>query len=264
MVVPRQGRRERPYQLIRARLRTQTSGRAARPCGTDCVSSSSPKGVLLAAAGVAFAGGAWAALSPQDAGLSLLLVALALVAAGFAWLEAGPGSAKEVALVAVLGGVGAAGRVLFAAVPGVQPLTVVTVAAGAALGPRIGFAVGAVGALVSNFYLGQGIWTPWQMLAWGGCGVAGAFAARVIRRRWAFAALCFALGFAFSSAMDLWHWYSFWPHTWEALTVVYARGVWFSAAHAIGNVVFALAIGPELRRLLERYGRRLRVEIGWA
>src|ERR687898_449576 len=195
-----------------------------------------PRAALLGAAAVTFAGGAWAALSPRDAGLSLLLVALALVAAGFVWLESGPGSAKEVAVVA----------------------------AGAALGARVGFAVGAVAALVSNFYLGQGIWTPWQMLAWGGCGVAGALTAGLIRRRWAFAALCFALGFAFSSAMDLWHWYSFWPHTWEALTIVYGRGVWFSAAHAIGNVVFAVAIGPELRRVLERYGRRLRVEIAWA
>ncbi|HET8652827.1 MAG TPA: DUF6580 family putative transport protein [Gaiellaceae bacterium] len=223
-----------------------------------------PSRALIAAAGLAFAGGAWAALSPQDAALSLLLVACALVAAGFAWLESGTGSAKEVALVAVLGSAAAAGRVLFAAIPGVQPVTVVAVAAGAALGARVGFAVGAVAALVSNFYLGQGIWTPWQMLAWGGCGVAGALAARLIRNRWAFAALCFALGFAFSSAMDLWHWYSFWPHTWEALSVVYARGVWFSAAHAVGNVIFALVIGPELRRLLERYGRRLRVEVAWA
>jgi energy-coupling factor transport system substrate-specific component len=223
-----------------------------------------PRNALLVGSGIAFAGGAWAALSPRDAGLSLLLVALALVASGFIWLEDGPGSAKEVALVAVLGGVAAAGRVLFAAVPGVQPVTVVVVAAGAALGARVGFAVGAVAALVSNFYLGQGIWTPWQMLAWGGCGLAGALAARLIRHRWAFAALCFALGFAFSSAMDLWHWYSFWPHTWEALTLVYAQGVWFSAAHAVGNVGFALVIGPELRRLLERYGRRLRVEVVWA
>jgi energy-coupling factor transport system substrate-specific component len=222
------------------------------------------RATLLGAAVVAFAAGTWSALSPQDAGLSLLLVAAALVAAGFAWLESGTGSAKEVALVAVLGGVGAAGRVLFVAVPGVQPLTVVVVAAGAALGARVGFAVGAVGALVSNFYLGQGIWTPWQMLAWGGCGVAGALAAGLIRNRWAFAALCFALGFAFSSAMDLWHWYSFWPHTWEALTLVYARGIPFSVAHGVGNVVFALAIGPELRRLLERYGRRLRLEVAWA
>jgi energy-coupling factor transport system substrate-specific component len=223
-----------------------------------------PRRALLTGAAVAFAAGAWAALSPRDAALSLLLVAVALIATGFAWLESGAGSSKEVALVAVLGGSAAAGRILFAAVPGVQPVTVIVVAAGAALGARVGFAVGAVAALVSNFYLGQGIWTPWQMLAWGGCGVVGALTARLIRGRLAFAALCFLLGFAFSGVMDLWHWYSFWPHTWEALTLVYARGVWFSAAHAIGNVVFALAIGPELRRLLERYGRRLRVEVVWA
>jgi energy-coupling factor transport system substrate-specific component len=223
-----------------------------------------PRAVLLAVAALAFVAGAWAALSPEDSGLALLLLAGALVLFGFVWLESGTGSAKEIALVAVLGGAGAAGRVLFVAVPGVQPLTVVVVASGAALGARVGFAVGAVGALVSNFYLGQGVWTPWQMLAWGGCGVVGALASRLIRNRWAFAALCFALGFAFSGAMDLWYWYGFWPHTWDALALVYARGIWFSAFHAIGNVVFAVVIGPELRRLLERYGRRLRVEVAWA
>ena len=93
--------------------------------------------------------------------------------------------------------------------------------------------------------------------------VVGALASRLIRNRWAFAALCFALGFAFSAAMDLWYWYSFWPHTWEALTRL-CEGLWFSAFHAVGNVIFAVVIGPELRRLLERYGRRLRVEVAWA
>jgi len=48
-----------------------------------------------------------------------------------------------------------------------------------------------------------------------------------------------------------------------ALAVVFGQGVWFEAAHAIGNVVIALAIGPELRRLLERYARRLRTEVVW-
>jgi energy-coupling factor transport system substrate-specific component len=143
-------------------------------------------------------------------------------------------------------------------------VTVIAVAAGAALGARAGFATGALAALISNLFLGQGPWTPWQMLGWGACGLAGAALRSLIRQRVAFAAICFVLGFAFSSLMDLWLWMSFFPHTWEALTVVYARGVWFSAAHAIGNVAIALAVGPELRRLLERYGRRLRTEVVWA
>jgi energy-coupling factor transport system substrate-specific component len=220
--------------------------------------------VLLGAAAAAFAAGAWAALSPERSALSLLLVAAALIVAGAAWLEPGIGTGKTLALVASLGAAAAAGRVLFAAVPGVQPVTVVAVAAGAALGARAGFGVGALAALVSNFFLGQGPWTPWQMLAWGGCGIVGALAAPLVRRRLPFALLCFVLGFAFSGLMDVWEWYSFYPHTWAALTVQLGRGFWFDVSHAVGNVAIALAAGPELRRLLERYGRRLRTEIVWA
>lgn len=220
-------------------------------------------GVFVAAATAAGAA-AWTALSPHDAALSLLLVAGALVAGGAGWLEVGPGSSKELATIAALGGVAAAGRVLFAAIPGVQPVTVITVAAGAALGARAGIAVGAVAAFTSNLFLGQGPWTPWQMLAWAGCGAAGALLAPLLGRRVPFALACFLLGFAFSGLMDVWEWYSFFPHTWAALTVQLGRGIWFDAAHAVGNLALALAAGPELRRLLERYGRRLRTEVVWA
>jgi hypothetical protein len=43
-----------------------------------------------------------------------------------------------------------------------------------------------------------------------------------------------------------------------------SRGFPFDLAHAIGNVLLALAAGPELRRVLERYERRTRTEIIWA
>lgn len=216
------------------------------------------------AALAAFGAGAWAALDPGRSGLSLLLVAGALIVGGAIWLESGPGSAKEVAVVATIGGVAAAGRVLFATVPGVQPVTVIAVGAGCALGIRAGIGVGAVAALASNFFLGQGIWTPWQMLAWAGCGAIGGLAAPLLRRRLPFALVCCVLGFAFSGLMDVWEWFSFYPHTWQALAVQLARGVPFDAAHAAGNLVLALAAGPELRRVLERYGRRLKTEVAWA
>jgi energy-coupling factor transport system substrate-specific component len=223
-----------------------------------------PRLVGLAAAVATLAAAAWTALEPNDAALSLLLAAGALVLGGAAWLESGPGGAAELTLIATLGAAAAAGRVLFAAIPGVQPVTVICVAAGVALGARAGFAVGAIAALVSNLFLGQGPWTPWQMVFWGGCGVAGALAAPLLRRRIPFALACLALGFAFSWLMDVWEWFSFYPHTWQAFVVQIGRGLWFDAAHAAGNVVMALAAGPELRRLLERYGRRLRAEVVWA
>jgi energy-coupling factor transport system substrate-specific component len=156
------------------------------------------------------------------------------------------------------------GRVLFRVVPGVQPVTVICVAVGVALGIRAGLAVGGIAALVSNFFLGQGPWTPWQMLAWGGCGAVGGLAAPLLKRRIPFAIACTLLGFTFSVVMDLWEWFAFYPHTWPALAVQMSRGLWFDLAHASGNLVLALVAGPELRRMLERYGRRLRTEVVWA
>ena len=73
-----------------------------------------------------------------------------------------------------------------------------------------------------------------------------------------------ALGFAFDAFMDVWEWLSFYPHTWQAFTALYLRGIWFDGAHATGNFVLALVAGPELRRLLERYARRLKAVVVWA
>lgn len=223
-----------------------------------------PREAIALCALASFGAAAWAALDPGRAGLSLLLAAGALVGLGAAWLETGPGSAKELAVVATLAGVAAAGRILFAPLPGVQPLTLIAVVTGIALGARAGVAVGALAALASNFALGQGIWTPWQMLGWGLCGAAGAAAAPLLRRRLALALAAAALGFAFSGLMDVWMWFSFFPHTWQALSVQMTRGLPFDAAHAAGNAILALVAGPELRRVLDRCSSRLRTEVVWA
>ena len=199
-----------------------------------------------------------------DSRVSIWLVAAALLLAAVVWLESGPDSAKEIALVATLGGAAAAGRVLFAAVPGVQPVTITAIAAGAALGLRAGVGVGMLAAFASNFFLVQGPWTPYQMLGWGACGAIGALLAPLLRSRLALAAVGFVLGLAFSAFMDVWEWFAFWPHDWRAFALVLGRGVPFDVAHAIGNVALALVAGPELRRLLDRYGRRLHAEVVWA
>jgi len=219
---------------------------------------------LSAAAAVALLAAAWAALDPAHGGAATFLAAVAVIAAAVAWAERDPGSAHDLTLVATVAGLAAAGRVLFAPVPGVQPVTVIVAAAGAALGPRRGFAVGALAAIVSNMFLGQGPHTPWQMLAWGGCGAAAGLLRRFLERRFVFATFTFVLGFAYGTLTDLWHWYTFWPHTSAALTVVLGAGFAFNAAHAIGNLVLGLVAGPELRRVLTRHERRRQAEVVWA
>jgi energy-coupling factor transport system substrate-specific component len=205
-----------------------------------------------------------AALVVQDGALASALGAAALVVAGVAWFESGTDSTRELAVIATLAAAAAAGRVLFAAVPGVQPVTVIAIVAGAALGLRAGVATGALAAFVSNLFLGQGIWTPQQMLGWGACGAVGALLAPALRNRWALAGVAAVLGFAFSVSMDVWLWYGFSPHTFPALVAVVGRGLWFDVSHAAGNVLIALAAGPELRRMLDRYGGRLKTVVVWA
>jgi energy-coupling factor transport system substrate-specific component len=213
---------------------------------------------------VALAAASAVAFATHASALALLLAAIALLAGAATWIDGGPQSAKEITVIATLAAAAAAGRVLLAPVPDVQPVTVIVVATGVALGVRPGVAVGAAAAFVSNFFLGQGLWTPWQMLAWAGCGAVGGLFAPVLRGRIPFAVACCLLGFAFGFVLDLWNWYAFYPHTWQAFVARQAAGFPFDVAHATGNLLLALAAGPELRRLLERYGRRLKTEVIWA
>ena len=155
---------------------------------------------------------------PGPGASPVLLAGIAVLVAGAAWLEGGPSSVKDLTLVATLGGLAAAGRVIFAPIPSVQPVTVIVAAAGVALGPRRGFAVGALAALASNFFLGQG---PHAVAdaGLGGCGLVAGLARNALRGRAATPPSVSCSGFAFGTLMDIWHWYGFLPHTGAALAV---------------------------------------------
>ena len=202
-----------------------------------------------------FAVGQWVAAA--------IALGAALAIALGAFIESGPDSAKEVAVIATMTGLAVAGRLLVHPFPGVQPMTVIVIATGAAFGLRIGVSVGALGALVSNFFLIQGPWTPWQMALWAGCGAVGALAAPILRRRLVFALSSALLAYAFSTAMDVSDWWYRYAHTWAGLALSLTTGFPFTLAHALGSLAIGFAVGPELRRMLERYARRLHAEVLW-
>ena len=192
---------------------------------------------------------------------SFAVLAIALVA-GFAWYERARPSAKLLALVATLAALAALGRVAFAPLPSIKPTTDIVLLAGYALGGAPGFVVGAVGALASNVFFGQGPFTPWQMAGWGAVGGFGALLARVFGRdlgRWALAGACALAGLAYGSFLDLHLWVLYSAHSWQEYLLVAGRGVPFNIAHAFGNVLFCLAFGPLLVRALDRYRERLEV-----
>jgi len=197
--------------------------------------------------------------------LASLLVLLCALAAGAVWWERGRPPSRLLALVAALAALAALGRLAFAPLPNVKPTTDIVLIAGFALGGAPGFVVGAVAALASNLVFGQGPWTPWQMAAWGLCGVFGAVLGRLSGHRLGrvqLALACGAAGLMFGAIMDLSVWVTYsGQRTLDQYLALSATSLPFNVAHAVGNVVFCLAFGPALVRALERF--RARLNITW-
>jgi len=195
---------------------------------------------------------------------SLAVLGLAL-AAGFAWYEREKPPARVLAVVASLAALAVVGRLAFAAIPNVKPTTDIVLFAGYALGAVPGFAVGAVTAIVSNIFLSQGPWTVWQMAGWGAVGVGGALLARVLHgrepNRFLLAAVCGVAGLLFGAWMDVYQWTFAARQDLDSYIAVAGTSLPYNVAHAVGNVVFCLLIGPAFLRALARYRRRL--EVRW-
>ena len=110
--------------------------------------------------------------------------------------------------------------------------------------------------MLSNMFMGQGPWTPFQMLAWGLIGFsAGVLAGPMRKSRAALCVFGAAAGVMFSLLMDIW-------------TVLWADGTFnlaryvsalpVTAEYAVSNVIFLLIlanpIGEKLERMKKKYG----------
>ncbi|MGI9117183.1 MAG: ECF transporter S component [Gaiellales bacterium] len=196
----------------------------------------------------------------MSAAAVIALGGLVLLVLGLVAYERTRGGARELGLVAVLVAAATAGRLVFAAIPSAQPVTAIAIVTGVALGPRAGAAVGAGAALLSNAFLGQGPWTPWQMLLWGLAGASGGWLAPMLRRsRVALIAFGGAWGLVFGAGMDVWQLAAFGPAlTLPAFIAVHARAVPFDLIHAATNVILLGVAGRPLIALLDRSARRMR------
>ncbi|WP_117205370.1 ECF transporter S component [Paratractidigestivibacter faecalis] len=201
------------------------------------------------------------ALSGVDATAGLtLLVSLLAVGLVFASFEASRPPLRQLMPTAVLAATAAAGRVLFAPIPDVKPVSAIAVIAGATLGRRSGFMVGAVAALVSNFFFGQGSWTPWQMYAWGLVGyLGGVIADRGLLER---GGVLYAWGFLsalmYGAILNGYYVLGFVrPLTWPSVLAAYAAGFPLDCVHGVATAAFLAVIwlpwGRSIRRVVRKY-----------
>jgi len=170
-------------------------------------------------------------------------------------------SARQISVIAVLVALGAAGK----AVTGVgllflQPTMFLVELTGFVYGMRIAFFVGAMTPLIANFFMGQGPWTPCQMICWGMVGVSGAVIKAIFpgAGNKTLTVLCFFLGYLYGALMDIWQWSVFMrPLTFKTYLLVLAAGFSFDSLRAIGNLLFCLALGSQTLKILHYFRKKM-------
>ncbi|KRL22146.1 ECF transporter S component [Lentilactobacillus kisonensis] len=171
-------------------------------------------------------------------------------------------STQTLMFIAVLIALAVAGRVPLAAIPSVQAASFVIILSGISLGPELGFITGSTTALVSNMFLGQGPWTPWQMVAWGLMGLtAGLLTNTKISRSLIFMIVfSFAWGFVFGWIMDLWYALAYVsPLTIKSFLLAYASSFPFDLNHALSNAVLIALFYKGWLKLFSRLVKKYRI-----
>ena len=98
--------------------------------------------------------------------ISLFIMLFAMIPF-FIIFEKKESKTKSLLLIAVLSSLAVIGRLAFLFLPQFKPMAAIVIIAGVSLGAEAGFMVGAISAFVSNFFVGQGPWTPVQMFCFG-------------------------------------------------------------------------------------------------
>lgn len=185
--------------------------------------------------------------------LLITILSLVLFAAGFEKKRTGN---RRLVLCAVLTALSVAGRFI----PFFKPVTAISTLTGVYLGGESGFLVGAMSAVISNFYFGQGPWTPFQMLSWGLIGLfAGLFCRWLKKSRILLGIYGVISGVVFSILMDVWSvlWLSGEQGIGDYVAVIKAA-VPFTILYCVSNVVFLVLLAPgfgsKLERIKMKYG----------
>ncbi len=194
--------------------------------------------------------------------ISLLIIIETMIPFAMVF-EARKPKAREIVVISVLCAIAVAGKSAFFMFPQFKPVMALVIIAGVCFGGETGFLVGAITCFVSNFFLGQGPWTPWQMFAMGIVGfIAGLlFEKGIIGKNRAslcifgFLATLVIHGGIMNPASVI-----MWQHkiNWEMLVSSYVMGFPFDLILAFATAFFLWLISEpmidKLERIKAKYG----------
>ena len=165
--------------------------------------------------------------------------------------------ARELIVISVLCAIAASGRAAFFMLPQFKPVVALVIIAGVCFGGETGFLVGSVTGFVSNFFFGQGPWTPWQMFAFGIIGfIAGILFKKGFLRKTK-ASLCifgflatFIIYGGIMNPASVIMWQS--KINWDMIETAYIMGIPFDLIHALSTAFFLWFISEPMIDKLER------------
>ncbi|MEE0776258.1 MAG: ECF transporter S component [Bacillota bacterium] len=167
--------------------------------------------------------------------------------------------ARELVVIAVMAAIAVVGRAAFFMLPHFKPICAIVIITGITLGAEAGFLCGAMTAFVSNFFFGQGPWTPWQMFAFG---IIGFLAGVLFKKGWLSKKrlpLCF---FGYFCAQVI---YGLLLNTWTVLTTntektgalaIYLSGIPVDAVHGVATFFFLWILSKPMIEKLDRVKKK--------
>lgn len=189
--------------------------------------------------------------------ISSLIVVFAAMLPFFMVFEGRKPKAREIMVIAVLAALGVAGRAAFFMVPSFKPVAAFVILTGISFGGEAGFLVGCLIMLISNMFMGQGPWTPWQMFSFG---IIGFFAGILYKKGilkarkadlciYGFLSVVLIYGGIMNPASIL---MAYGHITKESLLAFYISGLPVDLVHAASTVVFLCIMSRPLLTKLER------------
>lgn len=194
-----------------------------------------------------------------------MLISMGIVILSFipfaAMFEGKKPRAREITVTAVMIAIGVIGRAAFFMLPQFKPMTAVVIISGIALGGETGFVVGAMSALVSNMFMGQGPWTPWQMFA---LGIIGFISGLIFtdknfeKKKWivgiyGFFSAFVIYGFILDTSSVMMTVYEM---NIQTVLSVYLAGIPFNLIHGAATFIFLMIIGNSMIRKLSRIKKK--------
>ncbi len=186
-----------------------------------------------------------------------LIVILEVMLPFFSAFENKKPKAREITVISVLCALGVAGRIAFFMLPQFKPVVALIIITGLCLGGETGFLVGAVIGFISNFYFGQGPWTPWQMFASGIIGyISGLISGikiftkrKIVLSVFGFFATIVLYG-TLANLSSVFMWQEF--PTLEIILSVFLTGLPMDILHGISTAFFLWFLWEPLSEKLER------------